>query len=268
MATDLTTFLSTKRAGLPTWAWGTLAVAIVSFILLKMKAAKATGTAQSTTDNPAATGTGTWQQSTTDPRGNTTSSSFTGPAYSPGFLSTNATMPPVQQAGDIYVNLPSDVQNGRPSEPDKDHWQRPGNQQQPPMMGIKYPPITAPKAGPGQIGSFWWTTPSEMGVIDIAEKVYSLGPEPGPPSTQQRTLDDLGIMMANPQLDWTKMIPAGTPLFVPMGGSGDPTVTGATPDGASQTAPSSYRPPMQQSSVTMRPENNRRPPKTTQNTGG
>lgn len=89
---DLNAFLVAKRLGAPTWVWIAGGVGVLSFVVLKMK--------------------GGSKAASTDGTGGSTSAG-TG---SPGFLSSDATMPLTQQGGDTYINgVPSQSQPTVPS---------------------------------------------------------------------------------------------------------------------------------------------------------
>lgn len=118
---DMNALLTAKRLGAPTWVWIAGGTAIGAFVLLKMRASKtASTTSGAPTQGGQSSGTGTWSTTGTDAAGNTTTSTFSGPAYSPGFLSTDATMPPQQQAGDIFISQPPATQNGPSAAPPPD----------------------------------------------------------------------------------------------------------------------------------------------------
>lgn len=231
MGFDLQQFLTAKRGPFPTWVYVALLAAVAGFFLLRPKSKTA---AADGSQGGLATGTGSYSTDTTDANGNTTSSTYSGPAYSPGFLSTQATQPPSYGQGDIYVNVPGNVSQGQGSIP------------------VAYPPPNPPAAGPGRVGSFWYTPTAPMDTATLERTAYQLGPTSDPNLMIDRSVDAMKMVLANPQIDWSQVVPAGTPVFMPLVG-GVPGKTFPLPDGGNQVAPATYQPPTQQTSVSLIP---------------
>ncbi|SRR6266487_110713 len=230
MAFDLQRFLSEKRGPLPTWVYISGVALVAGFFLLKPKGKAGKGGDQ----GQLATGTGTYSTSNTDAAGNSTSASYTGPAYSPGFLSTGSPYPMPYGPGDVYVNLPGNSSQGQGSLP------------------VAYPPVNPPAAGPGRVGSFWYTPTADMDSVQLEKVGYQLPDTNDPNVLEGRAVDVMKMVLLNPQVDWTQPVKAGTPIFMPLVG-GVPGKTIALPSGGSQQAPSSYQPPAQQTSVSLIP---------------
>jgi len=230
MAFDLQEFLSTRRGPFPTWVYVAGVALVGGFILLRPKSKTAGAGGQ----GDLATGTGSYSTSNTDAQGNTTTSTYSGPAYSPGFLSTASPYPQPYGPGDIYVNVPGNVSQGQASVP------------------VAYPPANPPAAGPGRIGSFWYTPSAPMDTATLEQTAYNLPDTSDPHALENRSVDTMKMVLANPQIDWTQPVAAGTPVFMPLVG-GTPGKTFPLPEGGTQTAPATYQPPQQQTSVTLIP---------------
>jgi hypothetical protein len=230
----ISAFLKTKTGPLPNGAWVFIAAAVLFYMYKRNSAARGTGSSSNTASGPE--GQFSSSQSVTDPTtGAQSTYTATGPTsgfLQGGALTTAQASPMGYSGGDVYVNYP-----GQTTTP----------QQSP------YPPQHAPMAGVGQAGSYWYTLPKDLGAGDLANEVYTLGVGPNPSQGTLSILaaDLVGIMKANPQIDWTRVttgqgkLPAGTALFVPIAGG----VSGKAPKlpaHASLDAPLGYAPPSQQ----------------------
>src|SRR5207302_9377774 len=138
-------------------------------------------------------------KTTTDAQGNQTQANFSaqGDGYLPGMLTYGAG-PMLYQQGDVYVNV-SGTNTTQPP---------PGNK------GGIYPP--------GVTQGFWYTTPREMAIQEVAQNAYQLPDYNSPnagigPDYVTLALFSMWIQMANPGVSMVKynLYPTGTKLFIP-----------------------------------------------------
>lgn len=238
---DIKEIMMRKAGPLPVYAWVAGVGAFVGgFVLLKKKAAGTSGTTANGVNSGGDPGSFTSSQgsTTTDAQGNTTTTDYsaTGPnTFMPGQLTNTAGAMPYS-GGDVYVNLPGNT---------GDTSSTPANA----PASIAYPPKNPAPAGPGRGGGFWYTPKTDMNSIQAVLAGYNIPQAAAGDALgmEARADDAMLLMMANPQIDWTQHIPAGTAVFMPYI-IGAPGVTNPLPTGGSMTAPSAYQPPTQNSS--------------------
>lgn len=259
---DIGAFLTKKTGPLPNAVYIFIAAALLFYIYKRNQQKKAA----SATTNPSTADQGQFSSTTTstDPTtGTSTTYSANGP--STGFLNTGPAL--VQGAGnmpysggDIYVNYP-----GQSTAPQ----QGPPGPAGPPGQGNQpaYPPKHSQPGPVGSTGGWWITLPKDLDASQLADLSYNLGntsattdnPQDlskNPGAIQIMAADLVGIMRANPQINWTNvnsagkgLIPAGTALYVPLAG-GQPGLAPTLPFSyTSYDAPASYSPPNQTSSM-------------------
>lgn len=230
---DVSGFLWRKTGPLPNAVW-IFAVAAIGFYLYKRRSVSTTGGASTATADPGQFST---SSTTTDPNtGSQTTFTANGPnssVLSPGFLSTQA-QPMGYSGGDVYVNYP-----GQTTAPT-----------------TKYPPTTSTAPPVGSVGGWWVTLPADTNPGDLPDVAWGMN-DPNPNKERQSVLaaDLVQLMGSNPQINWANVntaqggkLPAGTPLWVPVAG-GLPGVQAKLPPYASLTAPSTYFPPPQTSTM-------------------
>lgn len=260
---DIGAFLKKKTGPLPNAVYVFAAAAILFYIIKRNKQKKAAAA----TTNPSTGDQGQFSSTTTttDPKtGTSTSYSATGP--STGFLNTGpalvtgaGNMP--YSGGDVYVNYPGQTtQPGRPGRPGPPGPPGPGG-------GPTYPPKHAQQGPVGSTGGWWITLPKDTDASQLADLSYNLGntsattdnpPDlnKNPGAIQIMAADLVGIMRANPQINWSNvnsagqgLIPAGTALYVPLAG-GKPGLAPSLPFSyTSYDAPANYTPPNQTSTM-------------------
>lgn len=230
---QISAFLHKKTGPLPNGAWIFIAAAVGFYVVSRKRKGKTAAGADATGSGDGGTFSST--TSTTDPAtGNQQSYTATGPTsgfLQGGALTTWQAQPMGYSGGDVFVNYP-----GSTTAP----------------QGPQYPPKNAPAAGSGQTGSWWYTLSKPVGAGELANEVYQLGNNMNaaqtPGAITVMSADLVNIMNANPQIDWTRVttgdgkLPAGTAIFVPMGGG----IAGRVPKlpaNASLAAPASYSPP-------------------------
>lgn len=115
--------------------------------------------------------------------------------------------------------------------------------------GPKYPPTNIPPVGPGQIGGYWYLTPRDMFGGEISQLTY--GTQDVGASDQATTAIAVERMVReNPQLDWSRRIPGGTPVYISPAPGGDVAKRYALPQGAVQSIQGTAAPTQQSTMIT------------------
>jgi hypothetical protein len=233
---DIREVMLRKAGPMPVWAWTALAAAFIAgFLIFKRKGSSAPGADSSTGSGGTA---GQFQSSqsktTTDANGNQSTTSFTatGPnSFLPGQITNTAGSMPYS-GGDVYVNYPTST---APADTGS---------------AIQFPPANPTPAGPGRAGGYWYTPKSDTTSGDLVLNGYGISQAaPGDVARIEAiAADSILLEMANPQIDWSQHVAAGTAVFMPQL-IGVPGQAWKMPPGASQNAPPGYKPPTQQTNA-------------------